>query len=188
MSLGFARDHRSSEAYVCCILCRCDLKVESRGISTYLEHCRVVIHHKLDSLVRSRHGLFLRRPTGSVMSATEPADMEKELRGLSVPDVEVCPAFSVREVFAVQARGDSILDSGVPDNERSLRLFLCSNWEIVAVLEELRESWQSLVTLVERLDWLSGSENPSRVELLVLQAGLASKFHAVGLVYTIGYY
>ena len=62
------------------------------------------------------------------MSATEAADMGEELRGLSVPDVELCPALSVREVFAVEARGDSIWDSGVsevPDNERSLRLFLC---------------------------------------------------------------
>ena len=128
MSLGFARDHKSSEAYVRCLLCKCDLKVGSRGISTYLEHCRGVIHHKLDCLVRSRRGLVLRRRTGALMSAAEAAVMEEELRGLSLPEVEVCPSFSVREVFAVEARGESIWDSGVPevpDNERSLRLFVC---------------------------------------------------------------
>ena len=54
--------------------------------------------------------------------------MGEELRGLSVPDVELCPAFSVREVFAVETRGNSIWDSGVsevPDNERRLRLLFC---------------------------------------------------------------
>ena len=128
MFLGFARTHRSSDAYVRCLLCRCDLKVGSRGISTFLEHCRGVIHHRLDCLVRSRRGLFLRRRTGAVMSAAEAGDMGEELRGLAVPDVELCPAFSVREVFSVEARGGSIWDSGVsevPDNARSLRFFLC---------------------------------------------------------------
>ena len=79
-------------------------------------------------MVRSRRGLLLRRQTGAVMSATEAADMGEELRGLSVPDVELCPAFSDREVFAVEATCDSIWDSGVsevPDIESSLRLFLC---------------------------------------------------------------
>ena len=128
MFLGFARTHRSSDAYVRCLLCRCDLKVGSRGISTFLEHCRGVIHHRLDCLVRSRRGFFLRRRTGAVMSAADAADMGEELRGLAVPEVELCPAFSVRDVFSVEARGGSIWDSGVPevpDNARSLRFFLC---------------------------------------------------------------
>ena len=77
MALGFARDHRSSEAYVCCLFCKCDLKVGSSGISTYLE---------LDCLVRSRRGLLLRRRTGALMSASEAAVMEEELRGLSLPE------------------------------------------------------------------------------------------------------
>ena len=91
-----------------CLLCKCDLKVGSRGISTYLEHCRGVIHHKLDCLVRSRRGLVLRRGTGALMSAAEAAVMEEELRGLSLPEVEVCPSFSIREVFAVEARVSGI--------------------------------------------------------------------------------
>ena len=62
------------------------------------------------------------------MCATEATVMGEELRGLSKPDVELSPGFSVREVFSVEARGGSIWDSGVsevPDNEWSLRLFLC---------------------------------------------------------------
>ena len=57
---------------------------------TFLEHCRGVIHHRLDCLVRSRRGLSLQRRTGAVMSATEAADMGEELRGLFVPEVELC--------------------------------------------------------------------------------------------------
>ena len=111
-----------------CLLCRRDLKAGSRGISTYLEHCRGVIHHKLDCLVRLRRGLFLRRPTGAVMGVVEAAQMVEELRGLSVPDVEVCPALSVQDVFRIESGGGSIWSSTVqevPDTERSLKMFLC---------------------------------------------------------------
>ena len=152
MSLGFARDHKSSEAYVRCLLCKCDLKVGSRGISTYLEHCRGVIHHKLDCLVRSRRGLVLRRRSGALMSAAEAAVMEEELRGLSLPEVVVCPPFSVREVFAVEARGESIWNSGVPevpDNERSLRLFLCFVLDALyrgGDVTSLAQLWDSVAT------------------------------------------
>ena len=128
ISLGFAREHRSSDAYVRCLLCRCDLKVGSRGISTFLEHCRGVIHHRLDCLVRLRRGLLLRRPTGAVMRVAEAAPMVEELRGLSVPDLEVCPSFSVQDVFRIESGGGSIWSSTVqevPDTERSLRMFLC---------------------------------------------------------------
>ena len=98
MSLGFTRDHKSSEAHVRCLWCRLDLKIERCGISTCLEHCRGVFHHKLDCLVRFRSGLFLRRRTGAIMSAREAAVMEEELRGLSVPDVEErCARLSLLE-------------------------------------------------------------------------------------------
>ena len=128
ISLGFAREHCSSDAYVRCLLCRRDLKVGSRGISTYLEHCRGVIHHRLGCLVRLRRGMLLRRPTGAVMGVLEAARMVEELRGLSVPDVEVCPALSVPDVFRIESGGGSIWSSTVqevPDTERSLRMFLC---------------------------------------------------------------
>ena len=88
-----------------CLLCRRDLKVGSRGILTYLEHCPGVIHHKLDCLVRLRRGLLLRRPTGAVMGVVEAEQMVEELRRLSVPDVEVCPALLVQDVFRIELGG-----------------------------------------------------------------------------------
>ena len=136
-----------------CLFCKCDLKVGSRDISTYLEHCREVIHHKLACLVRSRRGLILRRRTGALMGASEAAALEEELRGLSLPEVEVCPPFSVREVFAVEARADSIWDSGVSevtDNERSLQLFLCFVLDALyrgGDVTSLTQLWDSVATI-----------------------------------------
>ena len=149
-SLGFAREHRSSDAYVRCLLCRCDLKVGSRGISTFLEHCRGVIHHKLDCIVRLRRGLLLRRPTGAVMRVAEAAQME--LRGLSIPDVEVCPSLSVQDVFRIESGGGSIWRSTVqevPDTERSLRMFLCVVVDALyrgGDVTDLTSLWDSLAT------------------------------------------
>ena len=152
ISLGFAREHRSSDAYVRCLLCRCDLKVGSRGISTFLEHCRGVIHHKLDCIVRLRRGLLLRRPTGAVMRVAEAAQMVEELRGLSVPDVEVCPSLSVQDVFRIESGGGSIWSSTVqevPDTERSLRMFLCVVVDALyrgGDVTDLTSLWDSLAT------------------------------------------
>ena len=57
------------------------------------------------------------------------------------------------------------------------------------MLEEIRNSWDSLIALVRQLDQLSGSVDPMRKELLVLEkTGLSLKFHVVGMVYTHGYY
>ena len=57
------------------------------------------------------------------------------------------------------------------------------------MLEEIRNSWESSIALVRQLDQLSGSVDPMRMKLLVLEeAGLSLKFHVVGLVYTHGYY
>ena len=64
-----------------------------------------------------------------------------------------------------------------------------SNWEIVAVLNELRGSWNDILALVERLDHVSRSVDPLRMELLISkEVGLSLKLHAMELVYTIGYY
>ena len=78
--------------------------------------------------MRLRRGLLLRRPTGAVMGVVEAAQMVEELRGLSVPDVEVCPSLSVQDVFRIESGGGSIWSSTlkeVLDTERSLRMFLC---------------------------------------------------------------
>ena len=64
----------------------------------------------------------------------------------------MCPSFSVREGFAVEARGDSIWDSGVPevpDNERSLRLFLCFVVDALyrsGDVTSLSQMWDSVAT------------------------------------------
>ena len=64
-----------------------------------------------------------------------------------------------------------------------------SKWEIVAVLNELRGSWNDILALVERLDHVSRSVDPLRMELLISkEVGLSLKLHAMELVYTIGYY
>ena len=105
MALGFAREHRSSDAYIQCVLCRSNIKVGSRGISTFLEHCRGVIHHRVDCLLRLRRGLGLRRRTGTLMDPDEVAHWEEELRGFSLFEIETCPAFSVQVVLVVEADG-----------------------------------------------------------------------------------
>ena len=54
-------------------------------------------------------------------------------------------------------------------------------------MEELHQSWDSIVALVQRLDQLGGGADPNRMELLILQeSGLALKLHAMGAVYSIG--
>ena len=70
----------------------------------------------------------MRRATGAVMRVAKAAQMVEELHGLSVPDVEICPALSVQDVFRIESEGGSIWSSTVqelPDTERSLRMFLC---------------------------------------------------------------
>ena len=63
------------------------------------------------------------------------------------------------------------------------------NWEIVSVLEELQLTWDNLLSLVERVDGQRGGSDPSRDELLMIQeTELPMKFHAMGLVYSIGYF
>ena len=102
--------------------------------------------------MRLRRGLLLRRPTGAVMRVAEATQTGEELRGLSVPDLEVCPALSVQDVFRIESEGGSIWSSTlleVPDTERSLRMFLC----VVAValyrggdVTGLTNLWDSLST------------------------------------------
>ena len=78
--------------------------------------------------MRLRRGLLLQRATGAVMRVAVAVQMVEELRGLSVPDVEVCPALSVQDVFRIELEGGSIWNSTVqevPDSQRSLRMFLC---------------------------------------------------------------
>ena len=67
-SLGYAKCHHS---YVRCLLSEQDVKIASRGITTFLEHRRGIRHHRLDCLIRLRRGLALRRRDGTFMSESE---------------------------------------------------------------------------------------------------------------------
>ena len=103
--------------------------------------------------MRLRRGLLLRRPTGgAVMRVAEAAQVVEELRGLSVPDVEVCPSLSVQDVFRIESGGGSIWSSTVqevPDTERSLRMLLCVDVDALyrgGDVTDLTSLWDSLAT------------------------------------------
>ena len=40
LTLGFAKDHKTHNSFVRCLLCRQDVRIASRGITTFWEHCR----------------------------------------------------------------------------------------------------------------------------------------------------
>ena len=108
LALGFAKEHRTRESYVRCLLCKQDVKIASRGITTFWEHCRGFRHHRLDCLIRLRRGLPLRKRDGTLMSVTESDRCVANLAGEMVPVVEVCPNMSVAEVLQAVLNGRSV--------------------------------------------------------------------------------
>ena len=128
LALGYAKYHQSRASYVRCVLCQRDVKVASRGITTFMEHCRGVQHHRLDCLVRLRRGLALRDRDGSLMSTTASVNQAGLLEGVTVPVVERCPDATPAEVFQLELDGRSVwddLERGETDGlERTVRLFL----------------------------------------------------------------
>ena len=112
-----------------CLLCKQDVRVASRGITTFFEHCRGVTHHRLDCLTRVRRGLSLRRRDGTLMSEAESAAFVATMVGESVPQVEVCPDTSVLEALRIEAEGSSVWRDECEASEdrqvESVRLFLC---------------------------------------------------------------
>ena len=129
LALGFAKDHLTCDSYVRCLLCKQDVKVASRGITTFFEHCRGMRHHKLDCLVRLRRGLALRKRDGTLMSEAEADACAGMLSGESVPVVEKCPSVSIYEALQTEAAGDSVWGNqqGLDDVDQteSVRLFVC---------------------------------------------------------------
>ena len=130
LALGFAKDHLTRDSsYVRCLLCKQDVKIASRGITTFYEHCRGVRHHRLDSLTRLRRGLPLRRRDGTLMSEAESAAFALTMAGESVPQVEVCPDTTVLEALQLEAEGGSMWRNGSDVSEdrqvESVRFFLC---------------------------------------------------------------
>ena len=129
LALGLAKDHLTRESYVRCLLCKQDVKVASRGITTFFEHCRGMRHHTLDCLVRLRRGLALRKRDGTLMSEAEADACAGMLSGESVPVVEKCPSVSIYEALQTEAAGGSVWGnqqgSDDVDQTESVRLFVC---------------------------------------------------------------
>ena len=129
LALGFAKDHLTRDSYVRSLLCKQDVKVASRGITTFFEHCRGMRHHKLDCLVRLRRGLALRKRDGTLMSEAEADACAGMLSGESVPVVETCPSVSIYEALQTEAAGGSVWGSQQGsddvDQTESGRLFVC---------------------------------------------------------------
>ena len=129
MALGFAKDHRTRDSYVRCLLCKQDVKIASRGITTFWEHCRGIRHHRLDCLIRLRRGLALRKRDGTLMSEAESKMCVTSLAGEAVPAVELCPNLSVAEVLRAELDGRSAWgESQEAEDEmqtESVRLFVC---------------------------------------------------------------
>ena len=98
------------------------------------------------------------------MKVAEAAQMGEQLRGLSVPDLEVCPALSVQDVFRIESEGRSIWSSTVqevPDTERSLRMFLCVVVDALyrgGDVTGLTSLWDSLSTTDCRMEVFSEAD------------------------------
>ena len=127
-ALGFARDNPASEGFVRCLLCKRDVKVASRGITTFGEHCRSEKHHRLDCLWRMQRGLRLRARDFSLMSDEEEEAMKEQLAGVIAPDFETCPDFTAMEVLSMEAVGSSVWNHVREESEQRLascRTLLC---------------------------------------------------------------
>ena len=129
LALGYPKDHLTRDSYVRCLLCKQDVKIASRGITTFFEHCRGMRHHRLDCLVRLRRGLALRKRDGTLMSETEANAYATTLAGETVPVVESCPSVTVIEALQTEAAGRSVWGElcAVDDSEQleSVLLFVC---------------------------------------------------------------
>ena len=129
LALGFAKDHQTRDSFVRCLLCKQDVRIANRGITTFFEHCRGMRHHRLDCLVRLRRGLALRRRDDTLMSESESEACAAMLVGETVPIVESCPSVTVLEALQTEAAGRSMWGqlSAVDDDQHieSVRLFVC---------------------------------------------------------------
>ena len=128
LALGYARNLQSRMSYVRCLICKRDIKVASRGITTFKEHCRRLRHHRLDCIVRLYRGLPLRRRDGTLMTTDESDECRTNLGGASGPYVETCPSLSVIEVFDLEGAGRPVWGKEQDDDawpERTVHLFVC---------------------------------------------------------------
>ena len=164
LALGFAKEHRTRESYVRCLLCKQDVKIASRGITTFWEHCRGFRHHRLDCLIRLRRGLPLRKRDGTLMSVTESDRCVADLAGEMVPVVEVCPNMSVEEVLQTELNGRSVWGEsqsidGVVQTE-SVRLFVCLVVDAIyrdCNFTSIQHLWDLMVASISQHSVLFGS-------------------------------
>ena len=105
VALGYAKEHQTRESFLRCLLCKQDVRIASRGITTFWEHCRGIRRHRLDCLVRFRRGLALRKRDGTLMSEAEADLCVANLADETVATVEVCPNLSVLEVLQAELDG-----------------------------------------------------------------------------------
>ena len=129
LALVFPKDHLTPDSYARCLLCKQDVKIGSRGITTFLEHCRGMRHHRLDCLVRLRRGLALRKRDGTLMSEAECDVCTTTLAGETVPVVESCPNVTVIEALQIEATGRSVWGDICASSDsaqvESVKLFVC---------------------------------------------------------------
>ena len=174
IALGYARDHLSREAYVRCLLCRRDLKVRSRGLTSFAEHCRSERHYRLDCLLRIRRGLRLRSRTGSLLDAAEEADVREMLSGMSVPDFESCPNVTVVQVLALEESGSTIwamLSEQSVARKKSVRMLTSVIVDAMyrdGDFESVVALWNSLVAAEPQYGNLFGMELTSNVLVVIM--------------------
>ena len=128
LALDYPKEHQTHESYVRCLLCKQDVRIASRGITTFWEHCRGIIHHRLDCPVRLRRGLALRKRDGTLMAEAEADLCVANRAGETVPTVEVCPNLSVLEVLQAELDSKSVWSEKQDADEavqtESVRLFI----------------------------------------------------------------
>ena len=129
LALGFAKDHKTRDSFVRCLLCRQDVRIASRGITTFWEYCRRVRHNRLDCLVRLRRDLALRKRDGTRMSKSEADECNATLIGEAVPVIDFRPNVTVLEALQIESAGGSVWgatrSSDDVDQTESVRLFVC---------------------------------------------------------------
>ena len=128
LALGYARNHESRMSYVRCLMYKRDVKVGSRGITTFMEHCRGLRLHLQDCVIRLHRGLPLRRCDGTLMTNEESAECRANLGGVTVPFIETCPSLSVLEVLELEGAGQPVWgedEEGEESPEKTVRLFVC---------------------------------------------------------------
>ena len=109
-------------------MCKRDVKVGSRGITTFMEQCRGLRHHRQDCVIRLHRGLPLRRRDGTLMTNEESAECRVNLGGVTVPFIETCRSLSVLEVLELEGAGQPVWgedEEGEDWPEKTVRLFVC---------------------------------------------------------------